>query len=429
MQDIANHQLRSLRPYLLQTALEFELKSFSDFTSRSTSSTSFDRTRAWLTAAATIVSSKLQPRSLGKAALVERSVSEGILELIFRPSDASPPLSSTPLSPTFSVTSADPSRPSSPSPSSWSLPETFQLDAYRLQAFHADAIDLTVVYMLLLLFQQLASPSRVTPEDLDLVRREIWCIMSAFAGSHLSLVGPLAGVGIPAGPPGVGIKKLECPIWRSGMADVLLQIGARAKAVQSRSSSSSSSVGREEEGHLAAPDQGTIDLLGSYFETNLRADSRLFLLLQARLQETLGAVLVDEFEKEENAVAGWWLPRPAAFVDSARSGSNGGCVTRPTPLVVNARSMASRRGTKRAHEEEGDESSEDEEGGEKRTRREVRRVGRGGNGVVEGALARNGLTALAAEVRVLGERVAKVASFHLKVYQAWYATLLDSPAA
>ena len=47
-------------------------------------------------------------------------------------------------------------------------------------------------------------------------------------------------------------------------------------------------------------------------------------------------------------------------------------------------------------------------------------------GAVEGALKKNGLGALEAEVRVLGERVAKVASFHLKVYQGWYATLLSS---
>lgn len=70
--------------------------------------------------------------------------------------------------------------------------------------------------------------------------------------------------------------------------------------------------------------------------------------------------------------------------------------------------------------------------GSKRVRAgtEVDGEGRGKRKKREGdALLRsNGLGSLEGEVRVLAERIAKVVSFHLQVYQSWYVKLLETPA-
>lgn len=50
----------------------------------------------------------------------------------------------------------------------------------------------------------------------------------------------------------------------------------------------------------------------------------------------------------------------------------------------------------------------------------------GGQTACELALSRNGLTALETEIRLLGERIARVTTFHLAVYKDWYSTLLRS---
>jgi hypothetical protein len=303
---------------------------------------------------------------------VEHTVRSGLLDLIFTPS---PPAS---------------------------LPETLQLDAYRLASFHTSTTDLTIIHMLLLLFQQLALPTRVTKEELETCRVELSCLLRDLGGR----------------------RGMEDAGWREGMKDVLLQVGARVRSVQLRASRLTKTEGGGEK-EDTVPNQEVIQLLNAYFSTNLRSNSPLFLLLQSRLKSTL-STLVEEGSIKDPASRsmismdhgfreGW--EGSAKRVGGIRSG-RGGCRGRNVEMVVPKESMASLHpvGTSKRVRSGADE---DKEGGRgKRRRREG-----------EELLKRNGLEPLEGEVRVLAERIAKVVSFHLQVYQSWYLRLLDPPIA
>lgn len=406
LQDIANHQLKSLRPYLLQNALEFEQKSFADFSTRSCSSESvLPRTRAWLLASADILSKKDAPGQTTKSSQIDRVVCEGLLDLIFPAAGA---LKST-----------------SDLPSPRSLPESLQLDSLRLQSFHADFTDLTVVYSLLLLFQQMCAPARPTILDIDTMRQEIWCIMSPNSATISNANGmSSSGNSIPNTPSAAGNEKLSCPIWRKSMEDVLLQIGARASLISTRSSNNFLTQAESNFSFLPPPSPDSLLLLVSYFNSNITSSSPLFRLLQSRLRATISLVLSEEFARESRGAAGlknWWLPSSEISIDSLGSGaaSNrrstllGGCRLRNTEMNIGEGDMASSQQTQErkiigapSSEEDGiDVVLEDES-------------------LFESALRKNGLGPLSGEVQILGRRIARVASYHLQVYKPYYGTVL-----
>lgn len=368
--------------------------------------------------------------------LADKIVTHGVLDLVFSPQTPS----STPPSPRPELSSFP------------TLPETFQLDAYRLAHFHCDVTDLTIVYMLTLLYQQLALPARPSPEDLDILRHELWCIISASTGSHCSLVGSSTpNVGIPQGPPGQGYAKLESEVWRQGMQDALLQVAARAQEAKLRDSSSSPPI---QGSKLPTPDQKLLSLIDGYFDVNARADSKVFQLLSQRLRETLQAVVDEELSKEKARgdfeFVKWWTTAsaPTPMRTGGRRTANGagaGAVgidsfTPTASIMASTSPSVITRGTKRSHSEEEEEEANDDSSsvssddeGEKR-----QRTGRSSSistrqalphashvlSPVDLASSRNGLTPLIKEVRILGERIAKVTSFNLSVYRPLYETLL-----
>ncbi|ORY83598.1 T-complex protein 11-domain-containing protein [Leucosporidium creatinivorum] len=430
--DIANHQLRSLRPYLVQTAMDFELRFFQDFTNRREGSqaTSLGRTRKWFRASAESItaSSTAEPRISSPADLVSTAVCSGVLDLIFHTDSSLPNASSS-------------------SPSS-QLPETFQLDSYRLASFHADVTDLTVVYLLLSLFRQLCYPARASESEIDDMRKEIWAIMAAANSTGAAGAGAArAGDGGLAGAtgsqiPGVGIAKLESSSWKEGMKDIGLQIAARATRIKAKSVKSVTSS------LPIIPSAQTLTLVDSYFNSHLRADSKVFQLLQSRLKGTLTVVLNEQLADEANAQ--WWTAAVGQPVAMA-SGRRGACSVRSTALIGEAKSMASspatavRRGRKRSFGE-GDcdvEHSDDEESEKRLRTTKASTTSRAQSAtlppapatspstsndpsLIDTTLARNGLTSLSTEVRLLGERVARVTSFHLSVYHDYYMGLLPS---
>ncbi|GJN92812.1 hypothetical protein Rhopal_005850-T1 [Rhodotorula paludigena] len=417
--DIANHQLRSLRPYLVQTAVEVERRFFQEFVERRGGLGRFDRLRGWVCDAASAA-----PRTSSKVDATDRAVTHAILDLIL-PGDGAAKFCSLA-----------------------SLPETAQLDSYRLQAFHADAVDLTVLYMLVLLFQQLASHKRPSPAEVDSLRQELWCIMTASTRSTSSLVGPGAAIqGIPQGPPGHGIAKLASPSWRAAMQDVLLQVAARATEVRERQDDTKVAPPTQRPG---MPSAEMLELVKSYFDTNVKASSKLFQLLHKRLRSTLESVVLEELDKERKrgplAFATWWAPQVelvamttgharrsnAVDVPSAlsRSVSHSNPVARPQAGMM-ASTAPARRGIKRSHVEQDDpdstSSGSEDEGADKRRRREpVEPPPK--QSEVDIALQQNGLATLSGEVRLLGERIAKVVSFHLTVYRPLYNYWLSQPA-
>ncbi|GAA6053932.1 hypothetical protein JCM3770_004628 [Rhodotorula araucariae] len=422
--DIANHQLRSLRPYLVRTALDFERRVYQDFTRRRRGVGSWDRIREWLHSSADgVVANSAEPRAVGKDNQVDVAITQGLLDIVLP--DAAIPLSA----------------------SGASLPETLQLDSYRLQAFHADATDLTVVYLFTLLFGQLAYPARPSPADLDTLRKELWCIMASSTKSPSSLAGPAASIsGIPQGPPGQGLAKLENEAWRAGMQDVLLQVARRVSECRTRTASKPAKTA------APLPDADTLALVAAYFDTNVRASSKLFQLLQNRLRETLRAVVHEELVKEQAhgqmGFTRWWAP------EAAPASMTTGGVRRYIPLheISTARpssdavrpeagmmaSPAPRRGIKRLHiaSNDADEAAtvSQDESADKR-----QRTGRSSSissrtapsaaqpSAVDAALLRNGLTALSSEVRLLGMRIARVAAFNIAVYRPLYAGWLALP--
>ncbi|GAA5935618.1 hypothetical protein JCM3775_003367 [Rhodotorula graminis] len=428
--DIANHQLRSLRPYLVQTALVFERRVYQDFATRRQGPGSFDRLRTWLHSSAAGVVKKDTPRALDSRELVEQALTHGLLDLVFPSGDAA---SSSPAA---------------------ALPETLQLDSYRIQAFHSDAVDLAVVYLLTMLFGQLAYPARPTPADLDSLRQELWCIMASSARSPSSLAGPAGSIqGIPQGPPGLGSAKLENPTWRAGMQDVLLQVARRATELRLRATSTTATTSCASS---AVPDAETLALVASYFDSNVRESSKLFQLLQRRLRETLHAVVDEELAKEvahgPMSFTGWWAPQVepgpmttggaqssaglAHFAGSSRASSRG---ARPSADMM--ASTTPSRGVKRSCLDGGDNTgnspSSSRTGGlDERQRRRRSSSSSSSSADVESAaqpslvdlaLQRNGLVALSTEVKLLGMRIARVATFNLAVYRPLYTAWLSIP--
>lgn len=410
-QDIANHQLRSLRPYLVSTALEFERRFFQASAARRRHPVKvLERIQAWLTSSArSLLARGEAPRKLG-ADDVEQVVAHALLDLIFPSSDSSAP----------------------PSPSLCSLPESIMLDLYRLKTFHADSTDLTVMYLLSMLFQQLAVPARPSTEEVERLCKELWIVMTTSTGSPSALVGPAASIrGIPQGPPGHGLAKLSSSEWRKGMQDVLLQLAARAKQAREADAPTVSPA--------PLPDVETLKLVSSYFETNVKADAKLFQLLQKRLRETLELAVEEELAKEKErgplAFAGWWqVPANAGamMTGAARRGSivaavNGQHGVRPDADLMAPTTPS--RGRKRSL---GDRDQDIEcdsflefDVAEKRPRIEPSPTStRPSLSLFEAALQRNGLTPLSNEIRLLAGRIAKVASFNIAVYRPLYEPIV-----
>ncbi len=142
---------------------------------------SLDRTNAWMQRA---LSTSSQSNNGPRSETVMAAFNQGMLQLIFDVPGSLPLVSpvATPLG----------------SPSSSSLnntfashyPETFQFDAYRMMTFHNDVSDLTIVYMLVLLFRQLcstplddggalpASVGTIVQKQLRAIKGEIWCLVN-----------------------------------------------------------------------------------------------------------------------------------------------------------------------------------------------------------------------------------------------------------
>lgn len=303
--DIANHQLRTLRPLLVEAAPEFEYATFvlaldeksGNVGDRDKVSDTdlpkhpgLVKTSKWFRLArdrSKAVASQHKPqasRQLTMDKWIKHLVTDGMLELLFRPADlseSSTPDQDAPLAQGSAQGSAPASLPldkknrrskaSTGLPASTQIPETFQLDSFRLQLFHGDLVDLSVVYLLLLLYRQLCAANKWAPKttDIDCMRTEIWTIMSAVT---LQSSLPTATVTSPGrdktGPTAASIRKLEDPKWREGMKDVLLQVAHRARLPT-----------RAKEGNDDAtqhiPDQATVSLVNSWMESNLKEGSKL----------------------------------------------------------------------------------------------------------------------------------------------------------
>ncbi|SGY19527.1 BQ5605_C014g07671 [Microbotryum silenes-dioicae] len=177
-------------------------------------------------------------------------------------------------------------------------------------------------------------------------------------------------------------------------------------------------------------------LVESYIETHVRSHSKVFILLRSRLQGAVTAVVQDELALgTEMKGAPWWM-RPTVSplasqtsitLDPRRSRRTGCTGERSMDIVPAEANMkakavsATRRGTKRA-------SLDEQECREKRARYSAPNTDKIDLPLhspdLNTVLVRNGLTPLADQIRSLGERLAKLTSFHLAVNSDFYQALL-----
>ncbi|KAG0212344.1 hypothetical protein BGX28_006488 [Mortierella sp. GBA30] len=251
--DIANHQLRTLRPWLLDNSIDFEQKYFTELLARGGT---IHRTREWFkrtwiqwenvkqsvlgksTAAPSQTShrSSLIPPSLPPPTFAQKEaergatsskpslttkrrgsfvcadigenildgvVNEGLLEMILHPHGAI-----------------------------HTMPETFELDHYRLVTFHNDFQDLTILCTLLILFRQLAQ-NCWTQQDLVEIKKVVWLLLT---DENANFGANTNNINQPSrGSTSVKAGQTEKTGGSSGMKDIVIQIEFAARKVRERS--------------------------------------------------------------------------------------------------------------------------------------------------------------------------------------------------
>ncbi|KAI0822279.1 T-complex protein 11-domain-containing protein [Trametes gibbosa] len=346
--DVANHQLQTLRPYLVRTSGEYEVQIFSD--ERHNARRTIHTTREWLGAAWKELSSGscaqsqlFQSSSRQTQALM--AVVKATVNLIFDPpppGTSSPPSSSqsTPTTtvsetPTPSSSSTRPSSRAHPSSSSHATyytgyPETFYLDYGRFGTLHTDAADFTALYMLLMMYRQLvhsplnrephprARADAVAPDTLSRLKKEIWeigpahpglcfmqgrrpgaCSLGSSRSSAAAAAAAAAPAPAPAGPsssPASGPssrherdREAELRKWRVEIEDVALQVAMHASEprVAGGGSLAASKANADADGErtLRAPDMQVVKFALGWTEANLRHGSPFSVLCRKRLRD------------------------------------------------------------------------------------------------------------------------------------------------
>ncbi|KZT73798.1 Tcp11-domain-containing protein [Daedalea quercina L-15889] len=283
--DVANHQLQTLRPYLVQSAAQYELKTFHE--SKENGRVCMDITRKWLRAAHQDLASRadsfvlntLPPSpftKLPRRTQIDIAVTAGLVDLVFNPPPRSSSSSQAPYLP--------PPRP--PAPGALArYPETLYLDQARISNYSKDAADFAALYMLLLLYRQLIlsgqqqGHTRLALDDLLKLKKEIW------------EVGP-THLGLCFRPPrDTGARgEAEIKRWKSEMEDVVLQVTRRASEARSSpptSTPSASSSASQNVAKTPTPDAQLMKLATSWAETNLRPDSQLSALMRRRVRDAV----------------------------------------------------------------------------------------------------------------------------------------------
>ncbi|CBQ69582.1 related to SOK1 protein [Sporisorium reilianum SRZ2] len=432
--DIANHQLRSARPFLVETAVDFEIRWFKEQIEQG--KMSLERTTAWIQQA--LGSSPDAATATPRSEAVVKAFNKGMLQLIFDVPGSLPLVSpvATPLG----------------SPSSSSLnntfasyyPETFQFDAYRMMTFHNDVSDLTIVYMLVLLFRQLcsmpldggealpASVGSIVQNQLKSIKGEIWCLVNdanlclsswsalpptptAASGATSPTRRPTAvdGGKLFVGSAG-GFAKLDHPRWRRAMQNVLLQVAARAAAVQTAARAGSSDPSAVK---MAAPSTPTQKLLNSWMDTNLRSGSALHKICQNRLRDVVLGMLGDKvrngLQPSTSAVA-------APCATATATGATGTGQKRAVPGEPQDAKVGDATPNKKLRSDGGGAAAAAAAAGTASTPTVACSSSGSAASAWDTAMSRAGLEPFAAEIRLLSDRIAKVATLHLRVFRNLY---------
>lgn len=274
------------------------------------------------------------------------------------------------------------------------VPETLQMDVFRLQGSQSDATDLTVVYMVLMLFRQLASVA-LEPEQLSTMRQDIWDLMSDCNASLPSEAASTAQDTFQAVRPGPAQanpssqSSLSCPKWRARMSNVMLHVAATAQAVKAGSSSTNP---------LPPPDAATLNLLSSWMDSHLQPDSKLFQMLHGRVRAAVDLCIVEEAQSQ--VAAQLRLPMSKS--------------THDLPILPMASAVTLTKNTKRCREP--DEAIEaDQESSSKRVK--LNHEDTETRSKTDELLARGGLVPLQREIRLLANRIGTIYRFNFEVHE------------
>jgi hypothetical protein len=206
------------------------------------------------------------------------------------------------------------------------IPETLFLDVARLGIYTTDAVDLTAIYMLLLLYRQLVfsetsragwdgkgkAGRKIVEAELVKLKSEIWAVAPPRLGScfipearRLDCLGASSRHDRDRSEDGserrdkkersrARSSKSELERWRKGIRDVALHVAARSKDVEWRAEAAStqtSSIPRlatpESVRPTAPPDTAILGLVERWCESNLKFGSPLSVLLREKLADAM----------------------------------------------------------------------------------------------------------------------------------------------
>lgn len=380
---------------MLETALEYEYNSRQEYAERK-ATPSFARTKAWL---------RLTKQSLSlrcdQPATATDLVREGLINLVFTPAD--------------SIKRRNSSSKAVSVPSASQVPEVLQLDLFRLQNFHSDIVDLNTVYMLLMLFREVTGAANISETDIETMRHEIWVLLNDSESSE-----PVVQLEPQPKSTSFGQQLLPSePALSEAMKSIVLHVVNRANQLKAAGLRSQLSE---------LPDAASMSFLTSWFANNLISTSSLYQELSSRLRKTLTTIMIEEFGV--SAASGvlqnrfnWYEAADSDSEDeisrsatgSARFSMSCGRTARRADLSIPPSLVAQtrpRHGFKRQRDEDVESGGEDMPSAKRVCAKPESSVSR-----VDELLVRNGLKPLQTELRVLAERMAKVACFNIQAYE------------
>lgn len=302
LQDIANHQLQALRPYLLETSPDFELKMFHERQARGL--LSLDVTRQWLSKNMPLPSEDPSKNPKSPLTTIDVALCRGLVDLVFFP----PTSTSTPSTPLTATTStlAQSQKPAAaitlhqpqhPQPSAPGYPEALYLDQTRLLVLSTDASDLTALYMVLMLFRQLSfsrlqtksvatgkKAADIADWEIDRVKREIWEVGPARLG-WCFFNGTSGATTTTSTSSATSVEDEACESkWNKGMRDVVLQVCVRAEQVGSGRDAADDT---DTTPSSFIPRAETLSMLDGWIGNNMRDNSPLHSLMKRRLRNAV----------------------------------------------------------------------------------------------------------------------------------------------
>ena len=304
-------------------------------------------TRSWVRTAFTQLSTAIRPnatnpqasaiifRSLRRSVQINITVIKAIIDLIFNPKlpEISSPVTVPSSASTDTLRAPPTSTTRSPCPAI-EIPETFFLDVARLGIYTTDAVDLTAIYMFLLLYRQLVFSEtsrsgwdgkgkvgrRITEAELMKLKSEIWAVAPPRLGAcFIPEARRLDNLGSSSRHDRTRSSKTEHERWHKGIRDVALHIVARSNDVEWRAGASStqslSLATPELIRPVIPPNTGMLGLVERWCDSNLKFGSPLSTLLRKKLAEVMLQMVMACYHNVNN------LPQPSRFTPLGVSAS------------------------------------------------------------------------------------------------------------